>query len=110
MYTSIAVAGTPPTGDEVGPVTSGHAWGVAPAELLVARWLDLAALLVAVGAVAVGGRVLAAAGPGGTGVRRRARRYAATAAMLGCYSGVLTAFLRTRAAGAPLQTWVERPG
>ena len=56
------------------------------------------------------GRVLAEAGPGGAGVRRRTRRYAATAAMLGCYSGLLAAFLRTRAAGAPLQTWVEQTG
>ncbi len=76
-----------------------------PLELVVARWIDLATLLVALGAVTVGGRVLAAAGPGGAGVRRRVRRYAAYAALLACYSGVLTAFLRTRAAGAPLQAW-----
>ncbi|MEZ5093761.1 copper resistance CopC/CopD family protein [Nocardioides sp.] len=80
----------------------------APTELVVARWLDLAALLVALGAVSVGGRVLRAAGPGGSVIRRRVRRYAAYAAIAACYTGVLLAFLRTRAAGAPLQAWVDQ--
>ncbi len=79
-----------------------------PTELLVARWIDLAALLVAVGAVVVGGRVLRAGGDATAGLRRRVRRYAAWAAAVACYSGILTAFLRTRAAGAPLQAWADQ--
>jgi copper transport protein len=79
-----------------------------PAELLVARWLDLGALLVALGAVTVGGRVLRAGGNGAAGIRRRVRRYAAYAVVVACYSGVLTAFLRTRAAGAPLESWLDQ--
>ncbi len=79
-----------------------------PLALVVARWVDLAALLVAIGAVAVGGRVLLAGGSAGAAVGRRVRRYAAYAGLVACYSGILTAFLRTRAAGTPLPTWVSQ--
>jgi copper transport protein len=57
------------------------------------RWLDLSAIMLVIGALAVSGRVLRSAGERGAGARRTARVLAASAAGVAVVSGVLTPLL-----------------
>ena len=72
---------------------------------LVLRWVDLSAMLLAIGALAVSGRVLGSMGEAGAGPRRRARRIAAAAAGLAIVSGALTPVVRTQRGGSSLGEW-----
>ncbi len=74
---------------------------------LLLRWVDLAAIMLAIGALAVSGRVLGSI-PGTAGAaRRRARSVAALAAGVAVISGAETPLLRTYRGGAPLDVWLE---
>ncbi|MFN8193825.1 MAG: copper resistance protein CopC [Nocardioidaceae bacterium] len=80
-----------------------------PVGLALLRWLDLSALLLALGCLTVGGRVLAAAGPvRGERLRARARLLALLASVAVVYGGVVTPFLRTRQPGTPWDTWSDQ--
>ena len=75
--------------------------------LLLLRWLDLLALMVMIGSIAVSGRVLGALGVLGAGPRRRVRRIAVAAAVAAFYAGLLTPFIRTMRPGNPFGPWIS---
>ncbi len=75
--------------------------------LLVLRWLDLLALMLMIGSIAVSDRVLGALGELGSGPRRRVRRIALAAAVAAFYAGLLTPFIRTMRPGNPLGPWIS---
>ena len=89
--------------------------GVLPSEgsalpggtLVAARWVDLSAILLAIGALSVSGGVLAALGTGGDRARRRARSLAMAAAVAAVYTGLLTPFMRTQRPGNPPGVWLS---
>ncbi len=74
---------------------------------LVLRWLDLLAILLAIGAVAVSGRVLGAMGESGKAPRRRARVIAAISASAAVVTGVLMAFESTRSSDVSTAAWID---
>ncbi|MCV2396542.1 CopD family protein [Actinotalea sp. M2MS4P-6] len=74
---------------------------------VVLRWTDLAAIMLAIGAVAVTGRVLGAMGPTGAGAQRRARRIGAGAALVAVVTGALTPVVAIYSDGAGLAAWAE---
>ena len=73
-------------------------------ELLV-RWLDLAAFLLAVGALAVSIGVLASASTPWAAAHRRARRLGAVAGVVMIASGALTPMVRTYHPGSSVGEW-----
>lgn len=77
---------------------------------LVVRWLDLASLLVAIGAAAVGGRVLARVEPLVPRARRRALAAGAVAAAAGLAAGAVSVLLRTPRGGSGLDDWLGASG
>lgn len=74
---------------------------------LVLRWLDLSAIMLAIGAVAVSGRVLGSMGVASTGPRRRAQLIGASAAGVAVVTGALTPLMRTHSAGISVGSWFE---
>ncbi len=76
-----------------------------PVVLLLVRWVDLTALLAALGALTVGGRVL---GTAGASARRRARSIGVVGAMTALYAGLVTPFLRTFDSTQGLQLWLDQ--
>jgi copper transport protein len=73
---------------------------------LIVRWLDLAALMVMIGALAVSGRVLGAlAEP-----RRRARMLAALASVVAVGVGALLPIMRTPRGASSLGDWLDTAG
>lgn len=74
--------------------------------LLAVHWLDLSALMMAIGALAVSGRVLASLGEAAHRAQRLARTTAVAASVAAVYAGLLTPFLRTRPAGNPADVWL----
>ena len=86
-----------PTADNALPGLSG----------LVLRWFDLAAIMLAIGALAVSGRVLGSMGPAGALPIRRARIVGALAAGAAVISGAITPFLRVPRAGSSVETWLD---
>ena len=77
----------------------------APALLL--RWLDLAAIMLAIGALAVSGRVLRSMPTTGSAALRRARRIGAFAACVAVVSGAMTPFVRAPRAGSSVGVWFD---
>ncbi len=73
--------------------------------LLVLRWIDLAALLVVIGALVVSGRVLEQLGASGHRARRHVRFMALIAGIVVVYAGALTPLIRIRRPGNPMGTW-----
>lgn len=73
--------------------------------LLVLRWIDLAGLLVTIGALVVSGRVLRQLGDRGRGARRQVRFIALIASLAVVYAGALTPLIRIRRPGNPMGTW-----
>ncbi len=74
---------------------------------LVLRWLDLLAMLLAIGAVAVSGRVLGAMGEPGNAPRRRARLIAAISASTAVVTGILMAFVSTQSSDVAISAWID---
>jgi copper transport protein len=70
-------------------------------------WLHLSALLLALGAVAVTGRVLTRGAPAAPGLRRRGVAVGAAACVIGLVPTILTPFLRTPRAAEPLTSWAD---
>lgn len=84
--------------------------GLPEAPGLVLRWLDLAAIMLAIGALAVSGRVLGSMGETGKTPRRRARYIGAVAVGVGVVSGALAPLLVTARGGSSLGDWLEGAG
>ena len=76
--------------------------------LLALRWADLTAVLVAVGALTIAGRVLATAGAELSAARDRIRRAGVIAVSCAAYAGAITPFLRTRTSGAAGTAWLDQ--
>jgi copper transport protein len=74
--------------------------------LLAVRWLDLSAILLAIGALTVSGGVLTALGEAGRRARRRTRSLAVAAMVAAVYTGAVTPFLRTQHPGNPPGVWL----
>lgn len=72
------------------------AGGLPAAPAVVLRWLDLCALMITIGALAVSGRVLRSTGEQGHRARRRARVVAALGAGVAVVCGLLAPLLLTR--------------
>jgi copper transport protein len=81
--------------------------GLPGAPGLLLRWLDLLAIMLAIGALAVSGRVLGSMGEPGTGPRRRARLVAAVAAGVAVVSGAVIPFIGTHRSGGSLGIWFD---
>jgi copper transport protein len=76
-----------------------------PVALFLVRWADLAALMVTIGALAVGDRVLR---PLGARPRRRARTLAWVGALAAVYAGALTPFIRAFDLGQGPRLWWDQ--
>jgi copper transport protein len=81
--------------------------GLPGAALLLVRWLDLGSMLLAIGALAVSGRVLGSLGAVGRPVRRRVRKIGAVASLAVVGTGLLTPFVRTLRPGSTPGSWVD---
>ncbi|GAA2159164.1 hypothetical protein GCM10009826_24400 [Humibacillus xanthopallidus] len=95
------------TRPDVVPATSGALPGW---PTVVVRWADLLAILLAVGALAVGGRVIGALGERTPRLRRRAAVVGALAATGAFLSGWVTPFLRTQVEGLTGDAWTGAVG
>ena len=81
--------------------------GLPETKALVLRWLDLVALLMAIGAVAVSFRVLDALGESGAAARRRGRYIALLAAGTAVVTGILTALVSTQSSDLSTSAWID---
>lgn len=77
------------------------------ATALALRWLDLTAIMLALGAVAVTGRVLRPLGRPGAGPRRTAIMWGAAAAGVAVVTGAITPLARTYGDGLAVSSWLE---
>ena len=75
---------------------------------VVLRWLDLSALLVAIGALSVSGRVIGALGGSSHGLRRSIRVIGAAAAAAAVATGALTPLALAWRADEPVSVWVSQ--
>ena len=80
--------------------------GVPPMAGVLLHGVDLGVLLLALGALTVGGRVLGAAGPGAETLRDRVRWTGLLAGWASVYAGLVTPFLRTRGLEDSVSSWV----
>ncbi len=71
------------------------------------RWLDLVAILLAIGAVAVSVRVLGAMGESGAAPRRRGREIALLAGGTAVVTGILMAFVSTQSSDLSTSDWID---
>ena len=78
---------------------------IPPSALVLVRWVDLSALLAAIGALTVGDRVLRTLGDR---VRRRARTIGLLAALTSWYAGALTPLFRTSDETLGLGLWWDQ--
>ncbi len=78
---------------------------IPPSALVLVRWVDLTALVAAIGALTVGDRVLRTLGDR---VRRRARTIALLAVLTAWYAGVLTPLVRTFDVTLGLRLWWDQ--
>ncbi len=81
--------------------------GLPPAPELLLRWLDLSAIMLAIGALAVSGRVLGSIGAVGDAPLQRARTIGALAAGAAIATGAITPLLRTPRGGSSLGVWFD---
>jgi copper transport protein len=77
---------------------------------VVVRWVDLLAILLSVGALAVGGRVIGSLGARAPHLRRRAAVMGAVAATGAFLSGWVTPFVRTQVDGLTGDAWAGAVG
>lgn len=82
--------------------------GVPSVAVVVLRWLDLGVLLLALGTLSVGGRVLGAAGRGAEALRHRVRWWGVCAGWATLCAGLVTPLLRTRGSEASPSAWAEQ--
>lgn len=87
------------------PLSAGHGLPAPPA--LALRWIDLTAIMLMIGVVAVAGHVLGSLGVASPGPRRRARVIGGVAAGVAVVAGALTPFARTYSAGTSVDSWVD---
>ncbi len=78
---------------------------IPPSALVLVRWVDLTALLAAIGALTVGDRVLRTLGDR---VRRRARTIGLLAVLTAWYAGALTPWFRTLDGTLGLGLWWDQ--
>ncbi len=74
---------------------------------LLVRWVDLAGLLLVIGALAVSGRVLASAAAEAALARQRALRIAGAAAVIAVVSGAVTPLTRAPRGGSSTTGWLD---
>ena len=74
---------------------------------LALRWFDLAAIMLAIGAFAVSGRVLGSMGAAGARPLRQARTVGALAAGAAVISGAITPFTRVPRGGSSVGAWLD---
>ncbi|TFC02003.1 hypothetical protein E3O32_12275 [Cryobacterium mannosilyticum] len=74
---------------------------------LILRWLDLSAIMLAIGALAVSGRVFDSMGEIGNTLRRRALVIGALAVCVAVVTGAITPFLLTQRGGSSLGLWFD---
>ena len=89
-------------------VVAAEGAGPPSAILLALRWAELTAVLVAIGALTIAGRVIATAGAGLGAAGDRIRRAGVVAVACAAYAGVVTPFLRTRTSGADGTAWLNQ--
>ncbi len=77
-----------------------------PIETMLLRWIDLTAVLLAIGALAVSGRVLGGLGEAGRRSQARARSIGVLAAVVAAYAALITPFVRSYVRGAPVGAWL----
>ena len=75
--------------------------------VVVLRWIDLVAIMLAIGALAVSFRVLQQMGSIGNSAGRRARTIAWVAAGCAVITGAITPVVRTPRSGGPLLEWLD---
>jgi copper transport protein len=93
-------------GTRTGVVVAGAATLPGPFGFVV-RWLDLAALVLLIGGMAVAGRVLTPLGAAAAAPLRRARAIARVAVLVTLVTGAVMPFVRTpRTAGSP-DAWLQ---
>ncbi|TFC22973.1 copper resistance CopC/CopD family protein [Cryobacterium glucosi] len=93
--------GTRPTG------VASAAGGLPDLPGLLIRWIDLSAIILGIGAIAVSGRVLGSMGAAGTAPRRRSLLIGALATGVAVVTGALTPFLLTQPGGGSLGDWFD---
>jgi copper transport protein len=74
---------------------------------LLLRWLDLSAIMLAIGALAVSGRVFGSMGEIGATPRQRSRFIGALAAGVAVVTGAITPFVLTQRGGSSLGLWFD---
>lgn len=81
--------------------------GIPAAPELILRWIDLSAIMLVIGALAVSGRVLGSMGERGNAPRRRAIFIGTLAAGVAVISGAITPFLLTQRGGSSPGAWFD---
>ncbi|WP_024288503.1 copper resistance protein CopC [Cellulomonas sp. KRMCY2] len=87
------------------PLSTGGGLPSAPG--LVLRWLDLSAIMLAIGALTVSGHTLGSMDVAGRVPRRRALLIGASAAGVALVTGAITPLLRTYGAGTSVGLWLD---
>lgn len=87
-------------------VVASSAGGVPEVPGLLLRWVDLSAIMLVIGALAVSGRVFGSMGESGNTPRRRSIVIATFAAGVAVLSGAIAPFLLTQSGGSPLAAWM----
>lgn len=88
-------------------VVASTAEGIPAAPELMLRWIDLSAIMLVIGALAVSGRVFGSMGESGKTPRRRSIFIGTLAAGVAVLGGALAPFLLTQRGGSSLGAWFE---
>ncbi len=87
-------------------VLASTAGGIPDVPGLLLRWVDLSAIMLVIGALAVSGRVFGSMGEPGNSPRRRSILIAAVAAGVAVLAGAIAPFLLTQNGGNSLGAWL----
>ncbi len=82
--------------------------GLPALPVLIARWLELTAVLLAIGALVVSGRVLGSLGAVCVGPRQRTRRIGLAAVVAAALAGILSPLARTYSNGTSPDVWLAQ--
>jgi copper transport protein len=88
-------------------VVASSAGGIPDSSGLLLRWMALSAIMLAIGAVAVSGRVLSSLGEMGIAPRRRSLVVGVLAIGVAVVSGAVSPFLLTQRGGSSLGEWFD---